>query len=329
MSHVVCTSLNAEKGPHFEILAGKGFSCDVVSRSLLLSDPKQLISGLGDCVGVIAGSEPYTREVIEALPNLRIIARTGVGFDAIDLQACDDHGVVVATTPGVNQHAVAEHALAMLMTLGRGLPVQDRSVRANAWERIAGPRIMGSTIGIVGLGRIGQALAWRAAGLGMRVLAYEPFPQRDSVQQHRIEVVELDELLAKSDFVSLHCPMSPETQHLINAESIGRMKDSAILINTSRGQLIDESALCHALTNGQLRAAGLDVFEKEPLPADSPLIGLGNIILSGHVAGLDNESHEDTFIMCAEIIHGLERGEWPGHCIQNLKGVRDWNWVRS
>ncbi|MCL4115207.1 UNVERIFIED_CONTAM: hypothetical protein GTU68_041580 [Idotea baltica] len=188
---------------------------------------------------------------------------------------------------------------------------------------------MGSTIGIVGLGRIGQALAWRAAGLGMKVLAFEPFPHRDSVQQHRIEVVGLNELLKKSDFVSLHCPMSPDTRHLINAESIGKMKDSAVLINTSRGQLVDEAALYDALNNGKLRAAGLDVFDKEPLAAGSPLMELENAIFSGHVAGLDNESHEDTFIMCAEIICGLRRGEWPGHCIQNLSGVRDWTWDRS
>ena len=328
MPHVVCTSLNAEEGPHHEILAAHDFSCEIISRERNLADPNRLIEAIADCVGIIAGSEPYPREVIESNPNLRVIARTGVGFDAIDLQACDDQRVVVATTPGVNHHSVAEHALAMLMTVGRGLPDQDRLVRANTWKRIPYPRIMGQTIGIVGLGRIGMALAWRAAGLGMKVLAYEPFPNRDSIQQHRIEVVALDELLSRSDIVSLHCPMAPETHHLINADSIAKMKDSAILINTSRGKLIDETALHEALTSGRLRAAGLDVFETEPLPADSPLMGLQNVVFSGHVAGLDNESHEDTFIMCANIITGLYDGEWPGHCIQNLAGVRDWTWQR-
>jgi D-3-phosphoglycerate dehydrogenase len=328
MPRVVCTSLNAEQGPHHEILESHDFSCEVISRDIDLSDPKRLIDAIAGCVAIIAGSEPYPREVIKSNPNLRVIARTGVGFDAIDLKACDDHQVVVATTPGVNHHSVAEHALAMLMTLGRGLPEQDHRVRTNDWERIAWPRIMGQTIGIVGLGRIGMALAWRAAGLGMKVLAYEPFPHRDSVQQHRIEVVGLDELLSRSDVVSLHCPMAPETHHMINADSIAKMKDSAVLINTSRGKLVDETALYDALSNGRLRAAGLDVFETEPLPTDSPLIGLKNVIFSGHVAGLDNESHEDTFIMCAGIITGLQKGEWPGHCIQNLNGVRDWTWER-
>lgn len=329
MPHVVCTSLNSEVGPHHQILQEGGFTTETISRDLNLSDAKQLISGLGRPDAIIAGSEPYTREVIEALPDLRVIQRYGVGFDAIDLQACDDHGVVVATTPGVNHHSVAEHTIALLMTIGRNIREQDQRVRSGNWKRIPVPRVMGKTIGVVGLGRIGRAVAWRAAGIGMKVLAYEPVPDRDTVQQHRIDVIGLEELLAKSDFVSLHCPSTPETHHLINRQTLAMMKDSAVLINTSRGPLVDEPALIDALQNGTIRAAGLDVFEKEPLTTDSPLATLDNVVLTSHVAGLDDESNEDTFLMISHNIIGFRNGQWPAHCIQNLAGVRDWKWERS
>jgi phosphoglycerate dehydrogenase-like enzyme len=139
-------------------------------------------------------------------------------------------------------------------------------------------------------------------------------------------MVPLDVLLAKSNFISLHSPMTSTTKHLVNDASIATMQEGVVIINTARGPLIDEAALIRALKSGKVRAAGLDVFEVEPLPADSPLIGMSNVLLSGHVAGLDNESHEGTWALGAEIILRLHRGEWPAECIQNLKGVTDWKW---
>ncbi|MDA1229573.1 MAG: NAD(P)-dependent oxidoreductase, partial [Planctomycetota bacterium] len=182
------------------------------------------------------------------------------------------------------------------------------------------------TLGLVGLGRIGQATATRAIGLGMKVLAFDPYPSADFVTKCGITMVSLEDLLAKSDFVSLHSPMSPATKHMINDKSIATMKDGAVVINTARGPLIDEAALIRALKSGKLRAAGLDVFEVEPLPASSPLISMPNVLLAGHVAGMDNESHEDTWALGANIIIRLHRGEWPAECIQNLKGVTGWKW---
>ncbi len=275
---------------------------------------------------IIAGSEPYPASVIAASPQLRVLARAGVGFDAINLPACDEHKVVVATTPGVNHHSVAEQAIAMLMALGRGFPALDQEVRRCEWKRIPYPRIAGSTLGLVGLGRIGQATATRAIGLGMKVIGFDPYPPADFVRQHGITMVSLEELLATSDFVSLHSPMSAATKHMINDKSLATMKKSAVIINTARGPLIDEAALIRALKNGTIRAAGLDVFETEPLPANSPLIGMPNVLLSGHIAGMDNESHEDTWALGAQIIIRLHRGEWPAECIQNLKGVTEWKW---
>lgn len=331
MPKVVCTSLNAENGPHHDILAAAGWECVVVDRGPSLFEAGNLIAALDGAVASIAGSEPYLAEVIAALPELRVIARTGVGFDAIDLAACDAAGVVVTTTPGVNHHSVAEQTMALLFGVARGFPENDRRVRECRWERVAGPRVMGSTLGIVGLGRIGQAVLTRAVGVGMKVLVHEPFPPNDFVRDHDVELVELDDLLSRSDYVSLHCPATPETTHLVRDETLARMKPGAVLLNTSRGALVDEAAVARALTSGQLRAAGLDVFEVEPLPVDSPLIGLPNVLLSGHVAGLDNESHEDTFRMAAETILALEKGDWPAGCIQNQKSVTpgDWNWSRE
>ena len=329
MTRVVCTSMNSENGPHHEIFAQAEFDCDVVSRGEFnLFDEDVLMTALGECHAIVAGAEQYSRRFIEAHPTLRVIARTGVGFDAIDLQACDDHGVVVTTTPGVNHHSVAEHALALMFGVARGFPDQDQRVRAGAWKRVARPRVLGCTLGIVGLGRIGRALAWRAVGLGMRVLAYEPYPDKEFVQQYGIEVVELDDIYARSDYLSLHCPMSPETAKMINSNSLGRMKSGSVLINTSRGGLVDEDALLEALNSGHIRAAGLDVFDVEPLPVENRLASHPNVLLSGHVAGLDEESHDDTFAMAANTIVELSKGEWPSHCIQNMAGVKDWSWTR-
>jgi len=329
MPTVNCTSLNAERGPHREILSSAGFECRDVPRDVDLFVEENLIAALSDCDATIAGSEPYTAKVIESLPRLRVIARSGVGFDAVDVAACDKAGVAVTITPGVNHHAVAEQAMAMLLGVARGFPELDRQVRENRWKRVPRPRVMGTTLGIIGLGRAGRAVATRAAGLGMNLLAFEPFPQREFVEQWRVELTDFDDLLARSDYVTLHAPMSAENHHMMNAETFAKMKPGSVLINTSRGLLVDESALVEALKSGHLRGAGLDVFEVEPLPMDSPLLDLDNILMAGHVAGLDVESQRDTFTMVAETILDLYNGGWPAEYITNLKGVTDWKWKRD
>jgi phosphoglycerate dehydrogenase-like enzyme len=160
----------------------------------------------------------------------------------------------------------------------------------------------------------------------MRVLACDPLPQLEFADQWRVELTSFDDLLGRSDYVSLHSPATAETRHLMNQESFGKMKPGSVLINTARGSLVDERALCQALKSGHLRGAGLDVFEVEPLPLESPLLELDNVLLAGHVAGLDQESHRDTFAMIAHTIIDLYRGGWPAECIQNLKGTTGWNW---
>ncbi|HUQ68640.1 MAG TPA: phosphoglycerate dehydrogenase [Planctomycetaceae bacterium] len=326
MPNVLCTALNTDVGPHFALLKQAGFEVIVPPSFRGLYQNDVLLATAQTADAVIAGSEPWPRHVIEQLPRLRVLSRTGVGFDAIDLAACDDRHVVVATTPGVNHHAVAEHTIALLMGLARGFPKRDQDVRTGHWERVSGPRVMGRTLGVVGLGRIGQAVATRALGLGMRVVAYDPFPNGDFIRDWKLEMLSLDDLFARSDYVSLHLPVSRETQHIINARSLAKMKRGAALINTARGALVDEAALYDALMSGQLSGAGLDVFEIEPLPLDSPLLRLSNVLLSGHVAGLDDESQHDTLTMAADTIIQLQRGDWPTERIRNLAGVSDWKW---
>jgi|SRR5579863_4449119 len=329
MPTVIGTSLDSASGPHLEIFRQAGFDFREVSRQLDLRKNDQLIEALCDADSVIAGSEPYTPSVIEALPKLRVIARSGVGYDAIDLAACDRAGVVVMTTPGVNHHSVAEHTMALLFGVARDFPMADRRVREGRWKRTRGPRVMGSTLGIVGLGRIGQAVATRAIGVGMRVLAFEPKPSQEFLEEWPVELLSLDELFARSDYVSLHLPLTPETKHLINAATLARFKPGSVLINTARGGLVDEAALSDALWSGRLRGAALDVFEVEPLPLTSPLLQFDNVLLAGHTAGIDNESLRDTFKMCAEKTIELYRGGWPVECIVNLRGVSGWRWARS
>jgi len=329
MQTVLSASLNSNGAPHIEILEAAGFEVRILPEDVNRFDEDKLISYLHDCVAVSAGAEPYTERVIAAAPQLRVIARTGVGYDAVDLKACDEAGIVVTTTPGVNHHAVAEQTIALLFGVALGFPELDRRVREKQWKRMAFPRVMGSTLGLVGLGNIGQAVVTRAVGLGMKVLAVEPAPVAEFAKKWNVELTNFDDLLARSDFVSLHAPLLPETKHMMNAKTLEKMKQGSILINTARGGLIDEHALYDAVKSGHLRGAGLDVFEVEPLPLDSPLLELDNVLLSCHVAGLDRESWYDTFVMLAETIVALREGRWPVECIRNLEGVTNWRWDRE
>jgi D-3-phosphoglycerate dehydrogenase len=328
MPLVVGASIDSGSGPHLEILKAGGFEFREVSRTRDLRRNEELIAELAGAEAVIAGAEPYSANVIESLPALRVISRSGVGFDAIDLAACDRAGLAVCTTPGVNHHAVAEHTMALLFGVARGFPMTDRRVREGRWKRVTGPRVMGSTLGIIGLGRIGQAVATRAIGVGMKVIAFEPQPNADFLAKWSVELAALDDLLARSDYVSIHSPLTPHTRHLINARTLAKMKPGSVLINTARGGLVDEAALCDTLRSGHLRAAALDVFEVEPLPLDSPLLTFENVLLAGHVAGMDNESKYDTFKMCAQTIVALYNGGWPVECIVNLRGVTGWRWAK-
>lgn len=329
MPRTICTAKMCEFGPHFEILQAGGFEVATVPTDVdLRKEPHRVVEQLQGYEAVIAGAEPYTKEVLEQLPDLKVISRYGVGYDAVDLEACDDLEKVVTITPGVNHHSVAEQAFALIMGIARLSRSQDQAVRRGKWEWHLTPRVWGSTIGIMGMGRIGQAVATRAIGMGMQVLAYDPFANKAFAEEHHIKLVDLDTLLTQSDYVTLHLPVTPDTIDIINRDTLAKMKPGSVLINTARGGLVDEEALVEALESGHLRAAGLDVFKKEPLTVESPLIKLENVLLSCHTGGLDQESHRDAYAMAAQNIVKLYQGEWPEECVVNLKKTTGWNWSR-
>lgn len=277
----------------------------------------ELIEALPGVFATVAGSEPYTERVFRSAPGLRVVSRWGVGFDAIDLEAATRRGVVVCTAAGANHEAVADYALALMCALQRGLFRNHRLITSGQWRTEFRPGLWRATVGIVGLGRIGQAVARRCRGFEMRILAYEPAPNLAFVREHGIELVSLDELLRQADLVTLHCPATPETRHLINRERLALMKPTAHLINTARGPLVEEAALYEALTSGRLGGAGLDVFEHEPLTS-SPLFRLDNVILSPHLAGADLTSEAAMANRAIDAILAIRRGEAPaGECLVN------------
>lgn len=248
-------------------------------------DARLIVEGLEGAWAVVAGSERYSRAVLDALPELRAIVRWGTGSDAIDIDAATDAGVAVVTTPGANAEAVADMALSLMLACLRRLPELDATVRAGKWRptEVAGD-LAEATVGVVGLGAIGRAVVRRLRGFGCRVLALEPHPDVEFVAAHDIELLALDDLLPRVDALTLHAPLSDGTDHMIGARELARMPAHAVLVNTARGQLIDQPALVNALRDGQIAAAGLDVFDHEPLAGNEPITMLPNVILSGHVS---------------------------------------------
>ncbi|MFN8523573.1 MAG: phosphoglycerate dehydrogenase [Chloroflexota bacterium] len=269
-----------------------------------------LIDALQEQDAVIAGGEPYTRYVMENAPQLKHIARWGVGFDRVDLVAATDLGVIATTTQGGNDWGVADHAMALILGLAHRLVSNDDEVRAGTWGRPVGDDVWGATIGIVGLGRIGRGVALRAKGFNMKVLACEPYPDQAFVAQHGIELVSLPELMSRADYITLHSPGSAENKHLIGKDEIARMKPTAYIVNTARGTLIDEDALYPALVERRIAGAGLDVRELEPA-RDTRFNGLDNVILTSHIAGVTHGTVVSMAGMTVKSILQSWRGEKP------------------
>jgi len=235
---------------------------------------------------LIIGKAPISREVISGMPRLKIISVRGVGYDGIDLGAAAEKGVVLTITPGAVDDAVAEYTIGLIIALARGLARADAEMRDGLWSVKVGSELHDRTLGLVGFGGIGRGVAKRASlGLGMRVLVHTRHPD---LQAGDVEFSDLEPLISRADFVSLHVPLNEETRGLIGPRELGLMKSSAYLINTARGAIVDEAALHEALSNGRIAGAALDVFEHEPLQR-GPFLNLDNVILSPHMAGYTNE----------------------------------------
>ena len=245
---------------------------------------------LFEAEAVIRGLAPIDAKLIASSRRLRVISIRGVGTDGIDLVAAKERGVMVTITPGALDQAVAEYAVALMMGLARNVTANDRAVRQGIWEGSIGTELFGSSVGIVGLGRIGKEVAAKCRKLGMRVFGYTRTPDIDWSRKSGIELVGLNELLASSDIVSLHCSLNPQTRHLIGGAELGLMKRSAFLINTARGAIVDEQALVEALDSGRIAGAALDVVQLEPLAVDHPIRQLTNVILSPHVSAFTRNS---------------------------------------
>jgi phosphoglycerate dehydrogenase-like enzyme len=274
----------------------------------------EVIELLGDAVAVIASNDPFSADVFDACPNLQVIARTGVGVDSIDLPAATRAGVLIATTPGMNEETVADHTLALMLALVRRLVEHDRSLREHRWDRagsITPNDLVGATVGVVGSGTIGRAVIRRVLAFGSRVLVCDPVLK---APPEGTELVNLDELLSQSDVITLHVPLLDQTQGLIGARELTLVRPTAVLVNASRGGVVDEAPLADALRNGRLAAAGLDVFADEP-PFDSELLDLPNVIVTPHVGGISHRSIAAMNEMATRSVIAVLSGEIPANIV--------------
>ena len=279
--------------------------------------PAEQMRHMPDADAYIAGGEVVGDDLMALAPRLKIIARTGVGYDAIDVVAATRRGIAVSITPGANHESVAEQAFGLILGLTRNLVNNDQIIRSGGWDRTLLTPLRGKTLGLVGLGRIGRAMVPKARAFGMNVVACDPIADLPFDQTSGLSRLALEDLLAVSDVVSLHLPLNDETRAGFNGEVFARMKPGALLINTARGGLIDESDLYEALASGHLGGAGLDVLCNEPPLPDHPFFKLTNVILSPHMGGIDQKGMDDMAEMAARTVIDLFQGNWPEGTIVN------------
>lgn len=311
-------------GAFVRVLREAGFELVYPNTGAQLTE-EEVLKFLPGIKASLAGSEPYTARVLDAHPQLRVIARVGVGYDAVDVEAASKHGCAVTIAPGTNEGSVAEHAFLLMLGLARDVVGQHLGVKSGGWPRRALLPLRGRTLGIAGLGRIGKAVALRGAAFNMRLLAYDPVPDKAFAAHHQITLVPFEKLLAESDYLTLHLPVTAETRYLINRRTLALMKPTAFLINTARGAIVNEADLLEALRNKRLAGAGMDVYEQEP-PGKHPLFELDNVLLTPHAGGADVQSRDDMALSAAQAIVSLARGEWPAEKVVNPEVRARFRW---
>ncbi|ATL32958.1 phosphoglycerate dehydrogenase [Streptomyces formicae] len=266
-------------------------------------------------VGVVAGTDPFTADVLAASPGLRVVGRCGAGYDNVDVAAAARLGIAVTHSPGANRIAVAEHVLGLLVGCARGIPQSVADVRAGGWSQPSGRELAGATLGVVGLGSIGRTVARLGLAIGMRVVGHDPLPDRAFLAETGVAALSLDGVLREADFVTLHLALDASTRHLIDGAALRRMRPDAYLINTARGGIVDEQALADALSDGRLAGAALDVTEREPLPPDSPLRAFDNVLVTGHIAGATAEARSRSSLLAARQVLDVLAGRTPEHLV--------------
>lgn len=300
-------------------LLEKGYELRVLKDASV----ENICKNVGDCSAILARTAVYPEEIFKAAPNLAVIARHGVGYDNIDLVAATNHGVQVCNTPLANANSVAEHTITLLLACAKRLVYQDRELRNGNYEvrnQAPGRDVSGRTLGIIGFGRIGREVARKASlGLDMKILVWGHNHKLDEPLDNVTRVDNINDLLTKSDFITLHVPLGKETKNLINAQNISLMKSDCILLNTARGGIVNEQDLYDALIEKRIAGAGLDVFEEEPFTDSlSKLFELHNVIVSPHSAALTTEAMERMSLQAAISIDEVLRGDrpsWPVNVI--------------
>jgi D-3-phosphoglycerate dehydrogenase len=298
------------QGEHWRVLQEAGYEIVTPEQDQPLKEA-EMISIIGDVDAALVGNDAVTERVIAAAPRLIVVSKHGVGVDNVDVPAATRAGVIVTNTPGANQVAVAEMAIALIMGLTRKLAYHDTLVKSGGWSRIIGTELAGKTVGLVGLGRIGKEVVLRLKGFQVKFLAYDIYQDNTFAAEHGVRFVTLEELLSGSDVVTLHAVLTADTQSFMGEKELALMKPSAYLVNTARGGLVDEQALYRALTENRLAGAGLDVFADEP-PTNSPLLQLGDkVLLAPHMGAQTTETVLRMGLMAAENIVQVLRGERP------------------
>jgi glyoxylate reductase len=287
-----------------------------------LPPPREvLLKEVADCDALVPLlTDRVDDELLDRAPRLKVVANYAVGYDNIDVPACTARGVLVTNTPGVLTETTADLAFALILAAARRLVEADKFLRAGKWKTwgptlLLGQDVYGATLGLVGLGRIGAAVARRARGFNMKILYYSRHRQEALEKELGVEYVSFDELLRRSDFISIHVPLTAETRHLFNAEAFAKMKPTAVLVNTARGPIVDEAALYAALKTGRIAAAGLDVMDPEPPSPDNPLLTLNNVILLPHIGSASIATRTRMATMAAENAAAALRGELPPNLV--------------
>ncbi len=303
------THLKDKPGPWIDLFRESGWEhvFNPTSHQLTEDELMAALQGIDACV---AGSEPYSPKVIAAHPQLRVIARAGVGYDAVDVPAATERGIAVCTTPGTNHDSVAEYTFTLMLALAKNLVNLHVQTMGGKWPRQVLVPLRGRTLGILGLGRIGKAVAVRGKAFGMKLIAYEPYPDQKFVAEHGITLIPMDDVFRQADFLTVHVPLTAESKHFINKKTLAMMKPTAYFINTARGGLQNEHDLAEALRNKTIAGAGIDVFEIEP-PGKSPLFECENVIVAPHVAGIDSQALSEMAMSASRSIVRLFKGEWP------------------
>ena len=312
------TSYQDTPGPHHDLLASSG--AEIVCARGPLSE-KSMLEYAGDYDAFLCGDDVISQAVIqEALPRLKIIAKYGIGVDKIDIDYATDKGIPVAFTPGVNHTTVAEHCFMLMLALSKKLIEHVEWTKQGLWKRETGNEIAGKTLGIIGLGRIGREMAIRANAFGMKVLAQDIYWPEAFAEEHQITRIEnLDRLFSDSDFISLHTNLTAQTQGLINRATIQKMKNSAILINCGRGELVHVDDILAALQDNELGGYGADVLDVEPANADHPLLSAPNCLITPHIGSRTHESVIRQATKATENLLMLLRGESPHAQVNNCR----------